>query len=59
MGTVYRGVDRQTGNLVAIEHLRADITDSEIVERFRREGEILRRLNHPNIVQLLGLRTRD
>jgi len=53
MGTVYRGIDRQTGNRVAIKHLRADITDSQKVERFKREGEILRRLNHPNIVQLL------
>ena len=53
MGTVYRGVDRQTGNAVAIKHLRADSANSVRVERFRLEGEILRRLNHPNIVQLL------
>jgi Protein kinase domain len=53
MGTVYRGKDPQTGNAVAIKHLRADLADSSKVERFRREGEIPRRLNHPNIVQLL------
>jgi serine/threonine protein kinase len=52
MGTVYAGVDRRTGKRVAVKHLRADIADSDAVERFRREGEILRRLNHPNIVQL-------
>ena len=53
MGAVYRGIDRQTGNAVAIKHLRPDLADSDKVERFKREGEILRRLNHPNIVQLL------
>jgi hypothetical protein len=52
MGTVYRGVDRRSGDRVAIKHLRADIADSETVARFQREGEVLRRLNHPNIVQL-------
>jgi serine/threonine protein kinase/tetratricopeptide (TPR) repeat protein len=53
MGTVYRGRDRQSDNRVAIKRLRAGVVDAKIVERFRREGDLLRRLNHPNIVQLL------
>src|SRR5262245_59113925 len=53
MGTVYRGRDRQTANEVAVKRLRAGVVDATSVERFRRSGALLRRLNHPNIVQLL------
>src|SRR5215213_275790 len=55
MGEVYRGLDTQTGDLVAIKALKqTPITSvSDTVERFMREGEALRRLNHPNIVKVL------
>jgi serine/threonine protein kinase len=55
MGTVYRGLDRQTGLAVAIKALRPEITlhRPELVTRFRREGEALRQLNHPNIVTII------
>jgi serine/threonine protein kinase/tetratricopeptide (TPR) repeat protein len=55
MGDVYRGTDTQTGALVAIKRLHeAIIQDNpDIVDRFRREGEALRRLNHPSIVTVL------
>ncbi len=53
MGTVYCGSDTQTGNRVAIKRLNADLADPELIERFQREGEALRALSHPNIVQLL------
>lgn len=56
MGTVYRGEDTLTGDLVAIKALRPEITqnDPDLVARFEREGEALRRLNHPNIVKVLA-----
>jgi serine/threonine protein kinase/tetratricopeptide (TPR) repeat protein len=56
MGDVFRGKDIQTGETVAIKSLRmaAVVNDSEMVQRFRREGDVLRRLNHPNIVKMLG-----
>lgn len=56
MGTVYRGVDRQTGESVAIKALKPEViaSDPGIVERFAREGEALRVLNHPNIVKVLA-----
>ncbi|RPI33005.1 MAG: serine/threonine protein kinase, partial [Chloroflexota bacterium] len=56
MGNVYRGLDRQTGQMVAIKALRADLLASnpEMLERFIREGEALRQLNHPNIVAMLS-----
>ncbi|NDJ54228.1 MAG: protein kinase [Chloroflexi bacterium] len=53
MGTVYAGVDQHTDQRVAIKQLHGDRTQPEMIERFRREGEALRDLNHPNIVKLL------
>ncbi len=55
MGTVFRGVDRTTGKTVAIKALRTDLGDltTHVIERFEREAEALRRLNHPNIVQII------
>ncbi len=56
VGRVYRGLDTQTGAPVAIKILRPEvILDApDLVERFRREGEVLRGLNHPNIVKVLA-----
>jgi predicted ATPase len=54
MGTVFRGTDLARGSTVAIKEMRpAALTDVSSIERFRREGEALKRLNHPNIVELL------
>ena len=55
MGTVYLAHDRQTGQPVAIKALKSELlaANRDIVERFVREGEALRRLNHPNIVKML------
>jgi DNA-binding NarL/FixJ family response regulator len=55
MGIVYAGTDILTGETVAIKQLRVELTSNmpEMVERFLREGEALRRLNHPNIVKVL------
>lgn len=57
MGTVYRGVDTRTGEVVAIKELRTDVVqlNPAIIKRFNREGEILRTLNHANIVRMLGM----
>ena len=56
MGTVHRGRDVKTDTFVAIKELKPEIVqlDPSIVERFEREGEALRRLDHPNIVKMLG-----
>jgi NarL family two-component system response regulator LiaR len=56
VGRVYKGRDRQSGEPVAIKVLRPEvILDApDLVERFRREGEVLRSLNHPNIVKVLA-----
>lgn len=52
MGTVYRGIDTVTGDRVAIKQLRSEIIAKtpDILVRFQREGEVLRKLQHPNII---------
>jgi len=54
MGVVFRGRDETTGADVAVKVLRGleGMTD-EVLLRARREGEILARLDHPNIVRVL------
>jgi serine/threonine protein kinase len=56
MGTVHMGRDTLTDNRVAIKLLKPEIIQQnpEIVERFIREGEALRQLNHPNIVKMVA-----
>jgi CheY-like chemotaxis protein/predicted Ser/Thr protein kinase len=56
MGYVYLGTDILTGETVAIKQLRVEMRGSmsAMVERFLREGEALRKLNHPNIVKVLA-----
>jgi DNA-binding NarL/FixJ family response regulator len=56
MGNVYSGTDTLTGETVAIKQLRVEVMGDmpQMVERFYREGEALRRLNHPNIVKVLA-----
>lgn len=55
MGLVYLALDSQSGQIVAIKALKPDIAHDELIERFRREGEALRQLNHPNIVKMLAM----
>ncbi len=55
-GDVHRGLDTHTGEPIAIKCLRSDLITSnpQLLERFIREGEILRQLDHPNIVKMLA-----
>src|SRR5512139_548605 len=56
MGEVYRATDTQTGKTVAVKALNPDVlaNDPTLLERFLREGEALRQLNHPNIVHMVA-----
>jgi eukaryotic-like serine/threonine-protein kinase len=53
MGDIFRGVDRETGQPVAVKLLRPTASPHERT-RFAREIAILADLRHPNIVQYFG-----
>ncbi len=52
-GAVYRGSDVRTGRPVAIKIFQWWDDDPTSMHRFRREADVIRRLAHPHIVQLL------
>jgi len=55
MGAVYlaRRTDGEFEQEVALKIVRQSIAERQMVERFRRERQILASLNHPNIAKLL------
>ena len=60
MGTVYEGVHTESGEPAAIKILSMHLAQEEgFRERFEAEIETLKKLNHPNIVRLLGWGEQD
>ncbi len=54
-GVVYRGEDIALGRPVAIKVLRSDLARNRpLVERFRREAQVLASLRHANLVQVFN-----
>ena len=55
MATVYRAVDARTLQELAVKVLSPTIgSEKRFVRRFRREAGLVSRLNHPNIVPVIG-----
>ena len=55
MGTVYKAQDTETDQLVALKVLSPALANSPIlVERFRREARHAEKMDHKNIVKLIG-----
>jgi serine/threonine protein kinase len=55
MGSVYKGAHIKSGQLVAIKVIASVLADQErFRRRFAAEIETLKRLEHPNIVELIG-----
>ena len=60
MGAVYVGLNEQTGERHAVKVLSGHLADdANFRERFKQEIETLKRLLHPNIVQLFGFGEED
>lgn len=56
MADVYKVWDQQRATHLAIKVLHEDIAmDRVFIRRFQREGQVLERLQHPNIVRFYGL----
>jgi len=56
MGDVFEAFDRVDGSKVAVKVLRAEyLADESMRRRFRREGAVLKALDHPAIIRLLEL----
>ena len=54
MSTVYRAHDETLERFVAIKLMNREVaTDSDQLERFRREARAVARLSHPNIVHVI------
>ena len=54
MGAVYVGKQMAVQREIALKVLRSDLVSNEHVrQRFRREAEIIAKLNHPNTIQLI------
>jgi serine/threonine-protein kinase len=51
MGIVYRAYDNETRREVTLKSL-IDLEDSNLLELFRRETQVLASINHPNIVDI-------
>ncbi|MBY0232837.1 MAG: serine/threonine protein kinase [Gemmataceae bacterium] len=55
MGTVYKAQDTETGAAVALKVLSPSLANSPIlVERFKREARHAEKMDHKNIVKLIG-----
>jgi cyclin-dependent kinase 12/13 len=54
---VYRARDLETGKIVALKKVRFVNMDPESVRFMAREINILRRLDHPNVIKLEGIIT--
>jgi serine/threonine-protein kinase len=60
MGSVFLGIDETTGEQAAVKVLSPALgADANFRERFGTEIETLKKLTHPNIVQLLGFGEQD
>lgn len=60
MGTIYRGLDSETGREIALKVLAAELAENPTtLERFAREADAAARLRHPNIVSVFKRGKKD
>src|SRR6202142_1520743 len=55
MATIFRATDKRDGRTVALKIPHPDMeADPILSDRFKREGDIGERLNHPNVMRVFG-----
>lgn len=54
---VYKALDRETGEIVALKKVKFNTSEPESIKFMAREIMILQRLDHPNVLKLIGLAT--
>ena len=60
MGAVYKVYDRALDEVVALKMLRPELSHSaEMLERFRREVKLARRVTHPNVARTFDIGERE
>ena len=60
MGTVYRAFDNELEETVALKVLRREIVSQPgVLERFRREVKLARRVTHPNVARTFDIGEHD
>ena len=53
MGIVYKAMDRETSEFVAIKVLRPEVVDDQFVmQRFKNELRIARKITHKNVCRI-------
>src|SRR5262245_28440617 len=56
VGEVYEAEDLELGGKIAVKVLRPDIADDErVLQRFKREIQLARRVTHPNVCRVFDL----
>ena len=54
-GVVYKAIDKNTGEIVALKKIRLEKEDDGVPSTAIREISLLKNLNHPNCVEYLYL----
>src|SRR4051812_22330136 len=51
MGTVYRARDKELDEVIALKVLKRELASSDMIERFRREVKLARKVTHRNVAR--------
>ena len=51
MGTVYRACDKELDEIVALKVLKKELASTDMLERFRREVKLARKVTHRNVAR--------